>query len=133
MAHSSTRANEEIDDLFWRDEVLEATYWMLGEGIEEVVAPADLGGFLDAPDGVIEQTFANLKEDEYVRETDRGYVFTDRGEQEAARRFADEFDNIQGFDTSHTDCGADCWCHDPDHATEDCPSDHDHDHDHAQH
>ena len=30
------------DDLFWRDEVLEATYWMLGEGIEEAVAPADL-------------------------------------------------------------------------------------------
>lgn len=120
----------EHGDLFWRDEVLEATYWMLGEGIEEAVAPADLRGFLEAPDGVVAETFADLDEKGLVRETPRGYVFTDRGEREAGRRFTDEFADITGFDASHTDCGPDCWCHDPDHATDECPSDRAHQHTH---
>lgn len=129
MSDSAGSSNpSEYDGLFWRDEVLEATYWMLGEGIEQAVAPGDLRGFLDAPDGTIEHTFADLAEKDLVRKTSRGFVFTDRGEREASRRFADEFRDIQGFDTSHTNCGPDCWCHDPDHATDECPSDHD---DHA--
>ena len=122
---------EEHDELFWRDEVLEAMYWMLGEGIEEAVAPADLRGFLDAPPGVVKDTFESLADREYVRGTDRGYVFTERGEAEAKRRFADEFAGTMGFDTSHTDCGSDCWCHDPDHAEDECPSEHDHQHAHS--
>lgn len=123
---SDWTASGEHDELFWRDEVLEASYWMLGEGIEEAVAPPDLRGFLNAPDGRLERTFANLEERGLVRETSRGYVFTERGEREASRRFADEFADMQGFETSHTDCGPDCWCHDPEHATDECPSDHDH-------
>lgn len=115
------------EQLFWRDEVLEATYWMMGEGIEEAVGAEDLRGFLDAPDGTIERTFADLEEKDLVRETARGYVFTERGEREAGRRFTDEFADIRGFDASHTDCGADCWCHDPAHAEDECPSDHEHD------
>ena len=132
MAHESAASNEDFDDMFWRDEVLEATYWMIGEGIEEAVAPADLRGFLDAPPGVLERTFEGLEGREYVRNTRHGYVFTERGEWEAKRRFADEFTDIQGFDASHTDCGSDCWCHDPDHAADECPSEHDHEHPHPR-
>lgn len=130
MKPNSDASEGEFDALFWRDEVLEATYWMLGEGIEEAVAPGDLRGFLDAPEGTVERTFADLDEKGLVRETSRGYVFTDRGEREASRRFADEFSNMRGFDASHTDCGPDCWCHDPDHAEDACPSEHDHSHAH---
>lgn len=115
------------DDLFWRDEVLEAMYWMLGEGIEDAVAPSDLQGFLDAPSGVLDHTFQTLVESGHLRSTDDGYVFTDRGDRAAAKRFADEFGDIQGFDSAHNDCGPDCWCHDPDHVEEACPAD-DHDH-----
>jgi hypothetical protein len=122
---------EEHDELFWRDEVLKATYWMLGEGIEEAVAPTDLRGFLDAPSGVVEDTFDRLADREYIRGTDRGYVFTEHGEVEAKRRFADEFAGITGFDTSHTDCGPDCWCHDPEHSADECPSEHEHHHAHS--
>lgn len=129
MAESPTDETER-DSLFWRDEVLEAIYWMLGEGIEEAVAPADLRGFLEAPDGVIEDTFAILEKRDLLRETARGYVFTERGEREAGRRFADEFADMRGFDASHADCGSDCWCHDPDHADEECPSEHEHEHGH---
>ena len=64
----SDASTEEYDKLFWRDEVMEAAYWMLGEGIEEAVAPADLRGFLDAPPGVIDDTFADLAAVGQVRE-----------------------------------------------------------------
>lgn len=124
----SGQSSGDFDELFWRTEVLEAMYWMVGEGIESAVAPPDLRGFLDAPSNEIERTFAILDDDGFVRDTERGYVFTEHGEQEARRRFADEFSDIQGFDTSHTDCGPDCWCHDPDHAEDECPSDHEHAH-----
>lgn len=122
----SAGAPDGYDELFWRDEVLEAMYWMVGEGIETAVAPGDLRGFLDAQSNEIRETFTSLANDDLVRDTDRGYVFTERGEREASRRFADEFADIRGFDTSHTDCGPDCWCHDPDHGEDECPSDHDH-------
>lgn len=125
MAGGTSEADDR-DALFWHDEVLEATYWMLGEGIEDAVAPADLRSFLDAPDGTLERTFDALAAKELVRQTPRGYVFTERGEREAGRRFTDTFADIRGFDASHTDCGPDCWCHDPAHATDECPSDHDH-------
>lgn len=128
MARDSSADGEEFDELFWRDEVLEAMYWMIGEGIEEAVGPADLRGFLDAPPEVVSETFANLDERGHVRETDRGYVFTESGERAAKKRFADEFADVQGFDASHTDCGPDCWCHDPDHAADECPSEHEHAH-----
>lgn len=124
----SAGTTDGYDELFWRDEVLEAMYWMIGEGIESAVAPVDLRGFLDAPSNEIEETFTSLEADDLVRDTDRGFVFTERGEEEASRRFADEFADIKGFDTSHTDCGPDCWCHDPDHGEDECPSDHDHAH-----
>ena len=130
MAHDSGTGDDEIDELFWRDEVLEAMYWMIGEGIEDAVAPPDLRGFLDAPADVLERTFDDLEAREHVRETSRGYVFTERGEREAKRRFTDEFADVQGFTASHTDCGPDCWCHDPDRAEDECPSEHDHQHVH---
>lgn len=128
MTSDSDAREEGVDDLFWRDEVLEAMYWMIGEGIEEAVAPADLRGFLDAPDDVVARIFDRLDAGGYVRETTHGYVFTEQGEREASRRFADEFEDIRGFDVSHTDCGPDCWCHDPDHAEDECPAEHDHQH-----
>ena len=119
---------EDYDELFWRDEVMEAMYWMLGEGIEDAVAPADLRGFLDAPTGVLEETFETLEAGGHLEPAADGYVFTERGDREAARRFADEFEDVQGFDEAHNDCGPDCWCRDPDHAEEPCPSE---EHEHA--
>jgi len=130
MAQESTA--EEFDELFWRDEVLEAMYWMMGEGIEEAIEPADLRSFLDAPPNVVDRTFRRLAADGHLDESDDGYVFTEQGEAAAKKRFADEFSDIQGFDEAHTACSADCWCHDPEHAEDECPTHgHDHDHDHS--
>ncbi|MFT4921547.1 MAG: hypothetical protein ACI8XM_000748 [Haloarculaceae archaeon] len=117
-----------IDYVFWRDEILEAAYWMMNEGIESTVAPSDLSGFLDADDEVLDSTFARMAQTDLLEPADGGYVFTDRGEREAKRRFADDFGDIQGFGQSHADCGPDCWCHEADRAEDECPSHDDHSH-----
>lgn len=118
----STDATGGVDYLFWRDEVLEAAYWMMNEGIERTVAPADLAGFLDAADETLRMTFDRMENQDLIEPADDGYVFTERGEYEAKRRFAEDFGDMQGFGESHADCGPDCWCHDADHADEECPS-----------
>lgn len=124
MARESADGNY----LFWRDEVLEAAYWMMNEGIESAVGPGDLDGFLDAPDDVLETTFDRMENQGLVESVEGGYDFTDRGEAAAKRRFVEEFGDIQGFGESHADCGPDCWCHDVDHADEECPSHDEHQH-----
>jgi Mn-dependent DtxR family transcriptional regulator len=117
-----------IDYLFWRDEVLEAAYWMMNEGIERAVGPADLAGFLNASEETLQTTFDRMAGQDLIEPDGDGYGFTERGESEAKRRFAEEFGHLQGFGESHADCGPDCWCHDADHAEEECPSHDDHQH-----
>lgn len=122
MGPETSNGDEQTNYLFWRDEVLEAAYWMMNEGIESTVSPADLAGFLDASEDVLVSTFDRMAEQDLVRRVEGGYDFTDRGEDEAKRRFVEEFSDMQGFGESHADCGPDCWCHDVDRADEACPS-----------
>lgn len=119
------------DSLFWQDEILQAMFWMTKEGIRSRFGPDSLTRFLDGPEAAIEAALHRLAKKGYVEPGDGGYIFTDEGERQAKRRFAQAFHDIQGFDTSHTNCGPDCWCHDLDHADEPCPNDPDHDHDHG--
>ncbi len=129
MGHEpSADASDGTEYLFWRDEILEAAYWMMNEGIESTVSPGDLLGFLDAGEETLQETFDRMTDQDLIKPADVGYVFTERGEYEAKRRFAEDFGDMQGFGEFHTDCGPDCWCHDADHAEEACPSDEDHSH-----
>lgn len=128
MSHDRSDGGDRGNYLFWRDEILEAGYWMMNEGIENAVSPGDLTGFLDAPEGLLERTFDRMVEQGLIEAVAGGYDFTDRGEAEAKRRFVEEFGDMQGFGRSHADCGPDCWCHDVDHADEACPSQDDHSH-----
>lgn len=119
------------DALFWQDEILQAMFWMTKEGIQESFDPGTLTGFLDGPEPAIRKAFERLEAKGYLDPQPKGYTFTEEGEHQARRRFAQAFHDLQGFDTSHTNCGPDCWCHDVDHSQDPCPSEHDHDHAHA--
>lgn len=126
VAEVDTRSEAE-EALFWRDEVLEATYWMVEEGIADRVGVDDLVGFLDCGADRIRSTLEDLVESGHLEPADGGYAFTDKGEAAAARAFEASFHDIQGFGETHTQCGPDCWCHDVDHADDPCPSEtHDH-------
>lgn len=112
-----------LDAIALRDEILEATYWMLREEeISERIEPADLGAFLDATDVEVRTAFEKLEADGLLERATGGYGLTDRGEREAKRRFADTFGHI-GEGHSHVECGPDCWCHDPEADEDDvCPT-----------
>jgi hypothetical protein len=102
-----------LNNVVLRDEILEATYWMVTEeAIATAVDPADLVAFLDATTDEVRSTFDRLADEGLFGRTDDGYELTDRGEYEAKRRFADTFGHVEEGH-SHAECGPDCWCHDP--------------------
>ena len=108
-----------LEALRWRDEILQALYWMRGEGLAHEVAPAMLADFLVAEPATIADHMAQLAHDGYL-EGDGAYRLTRLGLAEASRSFRDAFGDYvrQG----HMECGPGCWCTDPKHAGEPCPS-----------
>lgn len=110
-----------LDRLYWQDEILQVMFWLLGEGFAEQTTVADLRRFLDGDREILEATLDELASDGLVSWTGGAYVLTERGKAEAQRRFVDEFRPLLGK-TGHGECDDDCWCHDPDHAGEPCPS-----------
>ena len=99
-----------LDELYWRDEILQVMYWYRGEGFGESVTVADLQTFLPAESLLLASHMEHMVVDGYlVRSEDAPsprYTFTEYGAREGARRFADEFSDItvQG----HGECGPDC-------------------------
>jgi hypothetical protein len=128
-----------LDELFWRDEILQALFWMRGEGLAESATPSDLARFLVADEAAIGEALLHLEADGYLerageRESGRlgesiishspplplSYRLTPLGLQEGGRRFRDEFAGLT--QQAHIECGPGCWCHDPEREGEPCPS-----------
>jgi len=99
-----------IDELYWRDEILQVMYWYRGEGFGESVSVRDLKTFLPADEHLLATQMDGLVDDGYlVRQDDAPtprYTFTPYGAREGARRFADEFAGLTG--QAHGECGPDC-------------------------
>ncbi len=110
-----------LDDLYWQDEILQVMYWLLGEGFAFQVTVADLRRFLGADPDTLVANLRQLANGGLLTERETAYVLTDIGEEEAKRRFVDEFRPFLGRN-GHGECSDDCWCTDPDHAGEECPS-----------
>jgi predicted transcriptional regulator len=115
------RKSSALDDLYWQDEILQVMFWLLGEGFAEEVSVAELRRFLDGDPTMLADNLAHLAECGLVLEGNNTYRLTEMGTEEAQRRFVDEFRPLLGR-TGHGECNDDCWCHDPDHAGEPCPS-----------
>lgn len=123
-----------LDELFWRDEILQAMFWMRGEGLAERVSPAELARFLAADESLITAALLGLVDDgqlERVAETARlplshpptlplAYRLTPLGIAEGGRRFRDEFAGLT--QQAHAACGPGCWCQDPEREGEPCPN-----------
>lgn len=117
--HNSPRSP--LDDLYWQDEILQVTYWLLGEGFADRVTASDLRRFLDADSPILAHNLAYLSSAGLLATRGDAYALTDVGKEEAQRRFVDEFRPFLGR-SGHGECSEDCWCNDPDHAGEECPS-----------
>ncbi len=119
--------SDALDELYWRAEILQALYWMRGEGLAEKVEPTGLAAFLATDPVTVSRHLERMAGEGYVEhvahcEVDQsgGYRLTTLGEAEGARSFRDDFAELTR--PTHGECSTDCWCHDPAHAGEPCPS-----------
>ncbi len=118
---SEPKQSSALDDLYWQDEILQVMFWLLGEGFAEDVTIADLRRFLDGEPAILAQNLEQLAAAGFLHRVNGSYRLTEVGQNEAQRRFVDEFRPLLGR-TGHGECSDDCWCHDPEHAGEECPS-----------
>jgi hypothetical protein len=111
---------EALDALYWRAEILQALYWMQGEGLAAEVAPVALAEFLVADPATVAGRLERLAADGYLEATGPRYRLSALGLVEGGRSFRDEFADY--LRPAHAACGPGCWCRDPRHAGEPCPS-----------
>ena len=131
---------EALDELYWTAEILQALYWMRGEGLAREVSPAALAEFLVADGATIVEQMRRLTAEGYLERTTDGctaagvpgvsvegglgphtaYRLTPLGMAEGGRSFRDKFQDLTI--QAHGECGPRCWCKDPDRAGEPCPS-----------
>lgn len=106
-------------DVRLRDEILQAMYWMKGEGLRTEVAPGELVRLMGAgmdPNRLEAAMESLARGGLLVPEAGGRFRLTDEGKREGGRRFADEFHGLTG--QAHGECNdPDCDCHhDPDAA-----------------
>ena len=112
--------NTALDELYWRQEILQAMYWMRGEGLAAEVDPTGLAAFLAVDPVTIAQHMLRLHDEGYIEARGTAYRMSPLGLEEGGRSFSDEFaDYIR---PAHAECGKGCWCKDPKHAGEPCPN-----------
>lgn len=99
-----------MEELFWRDEILQIAYWFQGEGFSEKITAVDMHRFLtpDTPD--LEPYLERMVQDGLLEGDARGgYRLTELGQSEGARRFQDAFSEIT--QPAHGECSPGCACH----------------------
>ncbi len=89
-----------------RDDILQAMYWMRGEGFGEEADAGSLVSFLVVDEDLLREQLAILVEEGYLEESGERYRLSELGMKEGGRRFADEFAGLQN--TAHGQCGPDC-------------------------
>ena len=115
-----------LDELFWRDEILQTLFWMRGEGLADGAGPAELARFLAADRSLVEEVLSSMAAGGYVAiesgpaSSSPAYRLTPLGIEEGGRRFRDEFAALTR--QAHGECGPGCWCHDPEREGEPCPN-----------
>ena len=104
--------SDPLEDLRWRDELLQILYWMRGEGLGEAVSPGDLLPFLPGGEAQVREHLERLVAEGYARRVEGSpprYALTDLGVREGGRRFADAFAGLTR--QAHGECNdPDCLC-----------------------
>ena len=99
-----------MDELFWRDEILQVMYWLRGEKLGERVRMADLLPLLSCSADDLYQHLQRAVDDELIeREPDTAglrdgdiYTLSKHGAKAGAQSFADEFEGM--IKPAHAEC-----------------------------
>ena len=102
----SERTFDPVSALRCRDDILQAMYWMRGEGFGEETDAQMLQSFLVVDENLLREQIEILVEENYLEESGGRYRLSALGVKEGGRRFADEFTDLQH--TAHGDCGPNC-------------------------
>jgi hypothetical protein len=110
--------SDAIAALQCRDDILQAMYWLRGEGLGDEATVTQLTVFLVVEEALLREQLAVLTADGLlIGEQDR-YRLSERGVQEGGRLFFDEFNDL--LKTAHGECPPNCpYCRDTRGA--DCP------------
>ena len=106
MSENGERAFDPMTALRCRDDILQAMYWMRGEGFGEEADVQMLQSFLVVDEALLREQLEILAEEGYLEESNGRCRLSELGVKEGGRRFADEFSGLQS--TAHGDCGPDC-------------------------
>ena len=106
MNENGERAFDPMAALRCRDDILQAMYWMRGEGFGEETDGQMLQSFLVVDEDLLQEQLGTLAEEGYLEESRGRYRLSELGIKEGGRRFAEEFSGLQS--TAHGDCGPEC-------------------------
>lgn len=106
MNDNGGKAFDPVSALRCRDDILQAMYWMRGEGFGEEADVASLVSFLVLDETLLREQLNILVEEGHLKESGGCYRLTELGAKEGGRRFADEFSGLQLM--AHGDCGPEC-------------------------
>ncbi len=106
MNDNGGKAFDPVSALRCRDDILQAMYWMRGEGFGEEADVGSLVSFLALDESLLREQLDILIEEGYLEESGGRYRLTELGAKEGGRRFADEFSGLQS--AAHGDCGPEC-------------------------
>jgi hypothetical protein len=116
-----------LEALYWRDEILQALYWLQGERLAEAVDAPRLAELLVADLGIVKSELGRLAEGGYLDllpgltpGSPPRFRLTEMGRIEGGRSFQDEFGGLTR--QAHGECGPGCWCNDPRRIGEPCPA-----------
>ena len=106
MSENGKRAFDPMAALRCRDDILQAMYWMRGEGFGDETDAGMLQSFLVVDKDLLREQLEILTEEGYLEESGGRYRLSELGVKEGGRRFADEFAGLQS--SAHGDCGPEC-------------------------
>lgn len=106
MIEDARQVDDSMTALRCRDDILQAMYWMRGEGFGEETDAESLGSFLLTDETLLREQLAVLTADGLLEQHGARYRLSPQGVREGGRRFADEFADLQK--TAHGECGPDC-------------------------
>ena len=112
-----------LEALFWRDEILQALYWLQGERLADAVDAERMAEILVANLAIVKSEMGRLAEGGYLTMEPGSpprYRLTEIGRIEGARSFQDEFAGLT--QQAHGECAPGCWCNDPTRIGEPCPT-----------
>ena len=106
MNDNGGKGFDPVSALRCRDDILQAMYWMRGEGFGEEADAASLTSFLSLDEALLREQLDVLAEEGYLEESGGSYRLSELGVKEGGRRFADEFSGLQ--ETAHGECAPGC-------------------------